>query len=452
MTLLLIWAAGTLVLLARLLVDLQRGRTLLHESVSADSSSDQVRRQVAARLHIVSPPRVVVNPFLSSPCLLGHWRPVILLPEEIEPASYDQVLLHELAHLRRSDWLWTIIGRMAQSILWCQPLVWRLHRQHMSVAEEICDDYVIEYGCNRESYLQQLIQIAEMSLPQTRPIGVSMVGFRSKLGRRTARILDTTRVVSTQVGRYFVANALLTALMTTAGVALVEIGHAEPTITTNADDPMASVATDNDIETDNSKAEANAESKQPANMARTYTGKVTGPDGAPLADVTISANNITFNREESRHNAKAMTTTKTAADGSYSIHFQPKDGYNEILAQISGFGPDVVQLEGCGMVSGRVLSQDSEPVVNMEVHITPVQEPSQDNWARDLGPVVTDAAGQFEMRLPLGGLYRLWSSTSMGPNFGVWIRPTGDAIYKLGDLKDAMDLKEETTEKLKQRF
>jgi hypothetical protein len=111
-----------------------------------------------------------------------------------------------------------------------------------------------------------------------------------------------------------------------------------------------------------------------------------------------------------------------------------------------------VQLEACASVSGRVLNQDSGPVANMEVHITPVQEPSQDNWMRDLGPVVTDAKGEFELHLPLGGLYRLWAYTSMGPNFSVSIRPAAGATYKLGDLKDAMDLKEQATEKFKQQL
>ena len=205
MTLFLVWVTGASLLLARLCLDLWRGRILLHQSVSADLESNLACRQAAERLRIRSQPRVVVNPFLSSPCLLGHWRPAILLPEEIEPASYEQVFLHELAHLRRNDWLWTIIGRVAQSILWCQPMVWWLHRQNMSVAEEICDDYVIEHGCNRESYLQQLLQIAELSRPQPYPMGVSMVGFRSKLGRRAVRILDTTRVISTRAGKWFVA-------------------------------------------------------------------------------------------------------------------------------------------------------------------------------------------------------------------------------------------------------
>ena len=128
------------------------------------------------------------------------------------------------------------------------------------------------------------------------------------------------------------------------------------------------------------------------------------------------------------------------------------DGRSGKMLTVSGADSAAVkvQLEACATVSGRVLDQDSKPVENMEVHITPVQEPTQDNWSRELGPAITDAKGEFELHLASGGLYRLWAYTSMGPNFKVSIRPATGATYQLGDLKDAMDLKEQATEKLKQ--
>ena len=82
-------------------------------------------------------------------------------------------------------------------------------------------------------------------------------------------------------------------------------------------------------------------------------------------------------------------------------------------------------------------------MANIELHITPVQEPSQDNWFRDLGPVTTNADGRFEANLAAGGLYRLWAYTSLGPNFSVSIRPDAGATYQLGELKEGMKLTEE---------
>ena len=414
MTIFLVWVVGASLLLARLFLDLRRGHTLLHQSALADPASHQACRQAAVRLRIRSQPRVVVNPFLSSPCLLGHWRPAVLLPEEIEPASYEQVFLHELAHLRRNDWLWTIIGRVAQSILWCQPLVWWLHRQNMSVAEEICDDYVIEQGCNRESYLQQLLQIAELSQPQPYLIGVSMVGFRSKLGRRAVRILDTTRVISTRTGKWFVAFALLIALIATSGVALIEIGQAT---TASADEPQANNTTDDDGETEG--GDSTAESERPDNAPRTYAGIVTGPDGKPLEGALISAINLTFKRDENRYLTKTLATTKSAADGSYSIHFQFEEGGNRILAELPGFGTDVTKflrlqelfqqnkaelnlhLTKEKRIAGRVVDMEGNPIQGVKVKLVEIVLPTSreavDKWVVNARPDLLKGRNDFIM-------------------------------------------------------
>ncbi len=164
---------------------------------------------------------------MSSPCLIGQWHPVILLPEDTQVTNCQRVFMHELAHLKRGDWAWTIAGRIACALLWFHPLVWWLHRSHLSVAEDICDDYVIQHDGNREDYLQQLIDIAQHSLPTTVAAGLSIVGFRSKLGKRALRILDTTRTLSTHVSPRFLAVALIAALVSVSSVAMLEIGQSK---------------------------------------------------------------------------------------------------------------------------------------------------------------------------------------------------------------------------------
>ena len=132
--------------------------------LSADLESNLACRQAAERLHIRSHPRVVVNPFLSSPCLLGLLaaRNSACLKRSNRQAMSKPFCMNWLTS--RNNWLWTLIGRVAQSILWCQPMVWWLHRG-LSVAKEVCNDYVLEHHCDRQA-LQQLLQIAELSRPR----------------------------------------------------------------------------------------------------------------------------------------------------------------------------------------------------------------------------------------------------------------------------------------------
>ena len=148
----------------RLLRDVWQTEVLRSRSTPADHATIRISHDVAEKLNVTKP-AVLMTPLLNSPCLVGHWRPTVLLPEDTEPDSLREVFLHELAHLRRRDWLWSIIGRAVKCLLCCQPLVGILVRKDAIAAEEVCDDFVLQHGGCRDGYLQQLINIAEQSLP-----------------------------------------------------------------------------------------------------------------------------------------------------------------------------------------------------------------------------------------------------------------------------------------------
>ncbi len=420
---LVIWIFGTALLMTRLLFDLARSQSLRRQSGRADEQCEGACLRVARRLHLRQPPEVLVNPFLSSPCLIGHWRPTILLPEDIDPSNYDQVFLHELAHLHRGDWLWCAVGRIAQALLWCQPLIWWLHRKNLSVAEEICDDYVIQHGCNRESYLQQLIQIADRSLPQTHSIGVSMVGFRSKLGRRAIRIVDTTRALSTQAGKLFVAIAFLGTLVTTLGVALIEIGQSKLAVagpqTAEAASSTTTSAKTDDEAVNNLADKAEIENRS-ANAERTYSGKVVDPNGKPLAGATVSAINKMFSRSENRWNhSKQLAVSTTAEDGSYALTFQPEDGNNQVVAELDGYAPDVVSFDKLNelfeqnnshldlrlakskLVTGRIVDTEGNAIAGVSIEVVEVVLPTSDEavekWIANANPALLKGRDDFVM-------------------------------------------------------
>src|SRR5690606_36370384 len=116
--------------------------------------------ELSARLGVASP-ALLRTPYLTSPCLTGIRRPAILLPEELHDLPLASALLHELAHLRRGDCLWNLLRHLATSLLFYQPLLWRLSRHLEATAEEVCDDYVVQYGGDRVDYAELLVQLAE---------------------------------------------------------------------------------------------------------------------------------------------------------------------------------------------------------------------------------------------------------------------------------------------------
>jgi hypothetical protein len=69
------------------------------------------------------------------------------------------VLLHELAHVKRLDCLWLLVGKVARAMHWYNPLVWWAVRQLRSEAERASDDRVLHAGEAAPDYAEQLIQI-----------------------------------------------------------------------------------------------------------------------------------------------------------------------------------------------------------------------------------------------------------------------------------------------------
>ena len=213
------WLLGTAILAMRLLVGHRRMARLRGTAIPAEPEAQALCHELAGRMRLRLP-GVLRSPFLSSPCLDGLRRPAILLPEDAEQNLRD-TFVHELAHLGRRDGLWNLLRQLATAALWVQPLLWVLSRRIEETAEEVCDDFVVAFGADRGRYAGHLLELAERRLPPLAPSGVGMISLRSLLARRIARILDSTRSLSTRAGRRTLAATLLAGLAGTilAGLA-----------------------------------------------------------------------------------------------------------------------------------------------------------------------------------------------------------------------------------------
>jgi hypothetical protein len=145
-----------------------------------------ISRRVSIRL---CPDRVM-------PMVWGVLRPVVLLPAEAAgwPAELKRdVLLHELAHVRRHDYLNQLIARLACAVHWFNPLAWMAARRLRAERERACDDHVLGTGASACDYAEHLVAVARRLRPAGRgTLGVAMAG-RSAFGERVAALLDSRR-------------------------------------------------------------------------------------------------------------------------------------------------------------------------------------------------------------------------------------------------------------------
>src|SRR5205823_480846 len=94
----------------------------------ADSALRAKVAEVAARMRLNRAVRVLISSIAQGPSAIGWIRPVILLPATtvlgLTPEQLEAVIAHELAHIRRHDYLVNLLQMLVETVLFYHPAVW----------------------------------------------------------------------------------------------------------------------------------------------------------------------------------------------------------------------------------------------------------------------------------------------------------------------------------------
>lgn len=115
---------------------------------------------LARRLGISRPVRLLESAVVAVPMVAGWLRPAILVPVSavsgLTPSELDAILAHELAHIRRHDYLVNLIQSLAETLLFYHPAVWWLSRRIREEREHCCDDWAVTVCGDRLLYARAL--------------------------------------------------------------------------------------------------------------------------------------------------------------------------------------------------------------------------------------------------------------------------------------------------------
>jgi beta-lactamase regulating signal transducer with metallopeptidase domain len=162
------YLGGTSLMLARLLVALCGGQRLRRRSEPVDDSAilAAFARQARA-LGLRFTPAIAFCRDVAVPTVVGVLRPMILLPlsaaSGLTTEQIEVLLAHELAHIRRYDYLVNILQRLIEAVLFFHPAVWFVSRRIRIEREHCCDDLVLAVGGQRFAYAESLVRMAELS-------------------------------------------------------------------------------------------------------------------------------------------------------------------------------------------------------------------------------------------------------------------------------------------------
>ena len=132
------------------------------------------------------------------PTAIGLLNPVIVIPrwvmQELSPAELNQILLHELAHLRRWDDWTNLAQQIIKALFFFHPAVWWIEKRIALEREMACDDAVLAASPSPRSYAECLARLAEKSfVRQSIALAQAALGKIRQTSQRVAQILSVDR-------------------------------------------------------------------------------------------------------------------------------------------------------------------------------------------------------------------------------------------------------------------
>lgn len=162
-----LWCAGVLVMTIKAFTGWRRVRALAHHAVIP---APPVWREMLDRLTLAVGVHLRVELTLSAqvsvPCVIGWLRPIILLPPAalagLTPMQLEMVLAHELAHIRRYDYLVNLLQTAVETLLFYHPVVRWISRDVRKERELCCDDAAVQACGDAWDYAHALADLAAL--------------------------------------------------------------------------------------------------------------------------------------------------------------------------------------------------------------------------------------------------------------------------------------------------
>jgi Zn-dependent protease with chaperone function len=241
------WAAFSFTALFRLVLGLWSLRWLRASCVPIDLKAQGLEEFGGLDQAPGRPP----VPLLASnqvrvPTAIGFLRPAILLPvwtlHELSREELRAIVLHEAAHIRRSDHWTNLIQKMIRAVVFFHPAVWWIDNRLSLEREICCDDAVLAQSGNPKGYAECLVSLAEKSfLHRPLTLAQAAVSRVKHTALRIAKILDGKERKSTATWKpaliAFTAFSALSFLALEHTPQFVAFKNGEPTVASVAAEP-----------------------------------------------------------------------------------------------------------------------------------------------------------------------------------------------------------------------
>jgi beta-lactamase regulating signal transducer with metallopeptidase domain len=203
---------------------------------------DELLSRVSKRLRVSRAVRLCRSALVEVPTVVGHLSPIILIPAGalvgLTPQQLEAVLAHELAHVRRHDYVVNLLQTAVETLLFYHPAAWWLSRRVRVEREHACDDAAVEATGDVLLYARSLAALEQLRAPRIPAPALALAANGGSLMQRIQRLVNTNRQARTR-GPAVAAAALVALLVCGA------LGGARTLVPAEAKSPLETSAGSN---------------------------------------------------------------------------------------------------------------------------------------------------------------------------------------------------------------
>lgn len=194
-----IWLLGAAFFLFRISIGLYGVHKIHRQSIeeAADKRHQDILRELKKRSNIKQNVELIESRIVLSPFSTYFMKPCIYLPASSSFWTEEQlrmILVHELAHIKRSDYVFNLLQSILCALFWFNPLIWIMSGYLKEERETACDDMVVAYGFKSYVYAECLFKMMQTNTRNGRlALAANKLTGNSKNETRIINILDSTR-------------------------------------------------------------------------------------------------------------------------------------------------------------------------------------------------------------------------------------------------------------------
>lgn len=217
-----IWFLGSLLFLFRLANSLSEIRGLRKSSTPiSDVQFEKIAFRLAGKMGLKTDIQLRISQFGISPLTFGAIRPIILLPAglifQLSPTQLEAIIAHELAHVKRHDYLINLVLSGLEVIFFYHPCYWWMNQTVKELRENAADDLAIKAGVEPKDLATGLAQVLnfarqnppELALSASKKRNPTLLRIKRMLGYKTENYPQTPIISIPMLLTLFLSAALM---------------------------------------------------------------------------------------------------------------------------------------------------------------------------------------------------------------------------------------------------